>query len=84
MKEFLIKNIDILTEKLRFIHNLMVALLSGLAGILFAIISKSLILDLGIIITLAIGVLLLVIFIISKNSILEEQMMMLEKLKDLK
>jgi uncharacterized membrane protein SpoIIM required for sporulation len=60
MKDFITKNIDILMEKLRFIHNLMVALLSGMAGIVFGILSKKLILDLGIIISIAIGILILV------------------------
>ena len=48
MKDFIIKNIDILMEEKRFIHNLMIALLSGMAGIVFGLISKKLILDLGI------------------------------------
>jgi len=35
MKDFIIKNIDILMEEKRFIHNLMIVLLSGMAGIVF-------------------------------------------------
>ena len=60
MKDFITKNIDIFTEELRFIHNLMLALLSGLAGIVFGILSKKLVIDLGIIISISVGILILV------------------------
>jgi len=83
MKDFISKNIDILMEKLRLIHNLMVALLSGMAGIVFGILSKKLILDLGIIISIAIGILILVALFNKEQKILDEQKMFLDKLKDL-
>jgi len=83
MKEFIIKNIDIFTEELRFIHNLMLALLSGLAGIFFALISKKLTLDLGVIMLITMGILILVILVILKNNINIEQQKLLDKLKDL-
>jgi len=83
MKDFLIKNIDILMEKLRFIHNLMVALLSGLAGILVAVANKSIEVSLNFFIIFTIGVLLLVFLQTLKTNILNEQFENLEKLKDL-
>ena len=84
MKDFITKNIDILMEEKRFIHTLLVALLSGLVGIVFGIISKKLILDLGIIILITIGLFILIILIVLKNNISSEQDKFLEKLKDLK
>ena len=83
MKDFIIKNIDILMEEKRFIHNLMVALLSGMAGIVFGLISNKLVLNLGIIILITIGLFILVILIVLKNNISFEQDKFLEKLKDL-
>ena len=83
MKDFISKKIDVLMEKLRLIHNLMVALLSGMAGIVFGILSKKLILDLGIIISIAIGILILVALFNKEQKILDEQKMFLDKLKDL-
>ena len=83
MKDFISKNIDILTEKLRFIHNLMVALLSGLAGILVAIANKSIEVNLNFFIIFTIGVLLLVFLQTLKTDILKEQFESLEQLKEL-
>jgi len=83
MKDFISKNIDILMEEKRFIHTLLVALLSGLAGIVFGIISKKLILDLGIILLITIGVFILITLIVLKNNISFEQDKFLEQLKDL-
>ena len=83
MKDFISKNMDILMEEKRFIHNLMVALLSGMAGIVFGLISKKLVLNLGIIILITIGLFILVILIVLKNNISFEQDKFLEKLKDL-
>ncbi len=83
MKDFISKNIDILMEEKRFIHNLMVALLSGMGGIVFGLISKKLVLNLGIIILITIGLFILVILIVLKNNISFEQDKFLEKLKDL-
>ena len=83
MKEFISKNIDILMEEKRFVHTLLVALLSGLAGIVFGIISNKLILDLGIIFLITIGVFILITLIVLKNNISFEQDKFLEQLKDL-
>ena len=80
-KDSLQKEFDRLMEKLRFIHNLLLALFSGLGGIIFAISIDKISVNIklyGIIFSV---VLLIVFFFILKNNILNEQDLIIKKLE---
>jgi uncharacterized membrane protein len=80
-KDSLQKEFDRLMEKLRFIHNLLVALFSGLGGIIFGIAIEKVPSNFRVYAILFAVILLIVFFFILKNNILNEQELIIKKLE---
>ena len=80
-KDSLQKEFDRLMEKLRFIHNLLLALFSGLGGIIFGIAIEKVPANFKVYVILFSVILLIVFFFILKNSILNEQELIIKKLE---
>ena len=68
-------------EKLRFIHNLLLALFSGLGGIIFGLAIEKVPTTFKVYVILFAIVLLIVFFFTLKNSILKEQELIIKKLE---
>jgi len=80
-KDSLQKEFDRLMEKLRFIHNLLLALFSGLGGIIFGISIEKVPANFKVYLILFSVILLIVFFFILKNSISNEQELIIKKLE---
>ena len=80
-KDSLQKKFDRLIEKLRFIHNLLLALFSGLGGIIFGISIEKVPANFKVYLILFSVILLIVFFFILKNSISNEQELIIKKLE---
>ena len=80
-KDSLQKEFERLMEKLRFIHNLLLALFSGLGGIIFGLAIDRVPANFKVYVILFAIVLLIVFFFTLKNSILKEQELIIKKLE---
>lgn len=80
-KDSLQKEFERLMEKLRFIHNLLLALFSGLGGIIFGLAIEKVPATFKVYVILFAIVLLIVFFFTLKNSILKEQELIIKKLE---
>ena len=79
-KEQYQKEIDILMEELRFFHNLLLGLISGIIGVVYALGINKLALSSFIFIILTGGFLSLIFILVKITEIKEEQMVFIEKL----
>ncbi len=68
-------------EKLRFIHNLLIALFSGLGGIIFGLAIEKVPATVKVYTILSAIIVLIVFFFTLKNSILKEQELIIKKLE---
>ena len=78
----LLKKFDQSMERLRFVHNLLIALFSGMGGIVFGFATDKLKFDYKIAILLFIILFLIIIIFKAKREIINEQNEIIEKLKD--
>lgn len=78
----LLKKFDQRMERLRFVHNLLIALFSGIGGIVFGFVTDKLNFDYKTGILLFVILSLIIILVKAKLSILTEQNKIIEKLKD--
>jgi len=84
MQEFIKEEIKKIADKVKFLRNILLALISGIAAILFGITQNKIILNYGVIILLTLGI-ILGIFISSRINFWEEKRKdLISKLKDLK
>ena len=80
-KDSLQKEFEKLMEKLRFIHNLILALFSGFGGIVFGLAVEKISLNFKVYIVLFAIMILIIFFFALKKNILNEQELIIKKLE---
>ena len=83
MKEFIKEEIKIIADKVNFLRNVLLALMSGIIGVLFGITQNKIILNTTLLALLTIAIILVIFIVIRINIIEEERKILINQLKEM-
>ena len=83
MKEFIKEEIKIIADKINFLRNVLLALMSGIIGVLFGITQNKIILNTTLLALLTIAIILVIFIVIRINIIEEERKILINQLKEM-
>ena len=83
MKDFIKEEIKLIADKINFLRNILLALMSGIIGVLFGITQNKIILDISLLALLVTAIFLVIFIVVRINLIEEEIKILINKLKEI-
>jgi len=83
MKDFIKEEIKLISDKINFLRNILLALISGIIGVLFGITQNKILLNISLLILLGVAIILAIFIIIRVNSLEEERKILIKRLKEI-
>ncbi len=83
MKDFIKEEIKLIADKINFLRNILLALMSGIIGVLFGITQNKIILDISLLALLVTAIFLVIFIVVRINLIEEERKILINKLKEI-
>ena len=83
MKDFIKEEIKLIADKINFLRNILLVLMSGIIGVLFGITQNKIILDISLLALLVTAIFLVIFIVVRINLIEEERKILINKLKEI-
>ena len=82
MKDFIKEEIKLIADKINFLRNILLALISGIIGVLFGITQNKILLNISLLVLLGVAIILVIFIIVRVNSLEVERKILIKRLKE--